>query len=69
MMRYGLYDGSQSGHCCFEHTVVDTTKPHIVGGKHYKDKGGYHYEPVCECFSLKDAETIRDALNQSVSNP
>ena len=65
--RYAIYKGSQSGHCCFEATVVDTTKPKIIGGKHYRDSeesgGQYHYEAVCECFDMVDAERICAALN------
>lgn len=66
MARYAIYKGSQSAHCCFEATVVDTTKPDIIGGEHYKDSGPngqYHYEAVCECFSVEDAELVCRALN------
>lgn len=63
-MRYQSIDKSQSGHCCFEATVVDTTKPEIVNGEHYRDREGrFRYEIVCECFSMKDAQLICDALN------
>lgn len=65
-MRYKTYRGSQSAHCCFEATVVDTTKPVIIGGEHYKDHGDngqYHYESVCECFEMEDAEKVCAALN------
>lgn len=65
MARYAIYKGSQSAHCCFDATVVDTTKPKIIGGKHYQDSrtGQFHYEAVCECFSEEDAELVRKALN------
>lgn len=66
MERYAIYIGSQSAHCCFEATVVDTTKPAIIGGEHYKDSGPggqYHYDPVCECFSVVEAEFVCNALN------
>ena len=66
-MRYQIYKGSQSAHCCFEATVVDTSKPCMIGGEHYRDSdtrgGQYHYEPVCECFEMSDAEMICAALN------
>lgn len=65
-MRYQIYKGSQSAHCCFDATVVDTTKPHIIDGEHYKDPGAdgqYHYGVMCECFRAEDAEMICDALN------
>lgn len=64
MDRYIIITGSKSGHCCFEATVVDTTKPVIIGGKHYEPDGlGKQYETVCECFSLEDAELVCRALN------
>jgi hypothetical protein len=66
-MRYQIYNGSQSRHCCFEYTVVDTTKPDMIGGKQYKDPscagGQYHYETICECFSHEDAVIVCKALN------
>lgn len=63
-VRYAVHKGSQSGHCCFDATVVDLTKPHIVGGKHFQGEDGqHHYEEVCECFDLEDALRICDALN------
>ena len=62
--RYIIYIGSKSAHCCFEATVMDTTKPEIIGGEHYKDRSGqFHYETICECFSLEDAELVCSALN------
>jgi len=64
MGRYKIFDGSLSVHCCFEATVVDTNKPTIIGGKHYKGiDGQYHYDAVCECFEMSDAKMICDALN------
>lgn len=52
--RYQVVEGSQSAHCCFEATVVDTTKPTGYNGQ---------FEQVCECFEVSDARTICDALN------
>jgi hypothetical protein len=67
-MRYAIYDGSQSSHCCFVATVVDTTKPTIFNGIHYKDSSGqFQYESVCECFELDDAEKVCKALNDMVN--
>ncbi len=34
MSRYLVVEGSQSSHCCFGVTVVDTTRPVIIGGEH-----------------------------------
>jgi len=52
--RYKVVEGSQSGHCCFDYTIVDMN-----------NKGWYEdeYESVCECFQLGDAELIVKALN------
>lgn len=61
--RYKIMDCSLSCHCCFEYTVVDTTKPDMIGGEHYKDEKGFHYETVCECFEYDDAKLVCDALN------
>jgi hypothetical protein len=55
-MRYKVVEGSQSYHCCFEYTVVDTSNITIL------DKDG---SPVCETFELWQAEMIADALNIS----
>lgn len=57
--RYKVVLGSQSAHCCFDATVVDMTKPVMIGEKHYNDQ----YEAVCECFELVDAERVCSALN------
>jgi hypothetical protein len=64
MKRWEVRIGSQSSHCCFEATVVDVTKPHIIGGEQYED----HCEPICECFSVEQAEQIAAALNAYESN-
>lgn len=61
--RYIIMNGSISGHCCFEFSVLDTTKPEIIGGKHYEDDKGKHYEAVCECFDEESAILICNSLN------
>ena len=63
MGRYIIYNGSKSAHCCFEATVMDSTKPEIINGEHYEDGLGKHYETICECFSIEDAELVCKALN------
>lgn len=60
-VRYKVVDGSQSAHCCFVATVVDTSRPVIINGQHYKGE----FEPVCECFDEADAGMICAALNAS----
>lgn len=64
-MRYKVVEGSQSAHCCFDATVVDTTKPTLIGGKPYCPDGVPRYDSVCECFDEESANLIADALNRS----
>lgn len=59
MSKFIVVNGSQSGHCCFDWTVVDTTKPEIIGGEHYKNQ----FEPICECYEKEQADEIAKALN------
>lgn len=62
--RYQKRPGSQSDHCCFDFTVVDTTKPVMLpGGSHYEDSNGPQYEQVCECFCEEDADRIIACVN------
>jgi hypothetical protein len=63
MKRYKIIQGSQSAHCCFDFTIVDTEKPVTIGDQLYKPDGIQQYEEVCECFFEKDANLICDALN------
>lgn len=56
---YKVVEGSESAHCCFAYTVVDTSKPVIINGKQYDDQ----FEAVCETFEKEDAEKICNALN------
>lgn len=58
--RYKVVEGSQSCHCCFDYTVVDTTRPVMFGDEHYRGQ----YEPMCETFDRADADRICEALNQ-----
>jgi len=50
--RYVVDQGSNSGHCCFESSVIDTHSERRVA--------------VCECFEHDDAEKIAALLNGSV---
>ena len=64
MARYAIFRGSQSASGFFTDTVIDTTKPDMVDGTHYKDsEGRLYYEAVCECYSEEDAELVCRALN------
>jgi hypothetical protein len=53
--RYKIVEGSQSGHCCFDFTVVDTQEP-----LSYDPEG---FKAICECFELRDAQVVCNALN------
>lgn len=60
--RYKVPVGSQSGHCCFDYTVVDTLKPHPV----YASQG--LFDPICETFSEEEAHAVARALNAATTN-
>lgn len=57
-MRFKVVEGSQSAHCCFEYTVVDTLRPVMIGGQP-------KCEALCECFNKADANAIAAALNKA----
>ena len=63
-MKYKIVEGSQSLHCCFDYTIVDTTKPLLIGGEPYKDE----CKSVCETFDKESAELICNALNKVYEN-
>lgn len=69
MARFIVVDGSESGHCCFVATVVDTTAPLMILGKPDQNPrtGMPRYDSVCECFDHADAERICSALNNAES--
>lgn len=60
--RYKVLVGSQSGHCCFDYTVVDTLKPHPV----YASQG--LFDAICETFSEEKAHAVARALNAATTN-
>lgn len=55
--RFIILEDSDSGHCCFEHSILDTTKMNDV----WPEK----YESICETFDIESAESICEALNWS----
>ena len=61
--RYKIIEGSQTGHCCFEYTVVDTLSIKSRG----ETEADIRYAEVCECFDRPSAVLICNALNASVS--
>lgn len=54
-MRYKIVEGSESGHCCFYYTVVDSSQKEYEHGKKFKS--------VAECFDDEDAKSVCKALN------
>lgn len=58
--RYKVVEGSITAHCCFTHTVVDTSRsgPHRGGQPDDKDM-----HVMAECFERDDADSICSALN------
>jgi len=50
MKRFIVKLGSETGHCCFEATVIDTGVESRYGN-------------VCECLCEEDAQHIAKALN------
>lgn len=60
--RYKVLVGSQSGHCCFDYTVVDTLKPHPV----YASQG--LFDAICETFSEEEAHAVARALNAATTS-
>ena len=59
-MRFGVTEGSESGHCCFSHSVVDMERPADCKG------GG---TLIRECFEEADAKLIADLLNAHWGQP
>lgn len=55
--RYEVHSGSESGHCCFDFTVIDTRESHPSG------RTG-EYAAVCETFEREEADLIAKALNE-----
>lgn len=62
--RYQIAAGSETGHCCFAFTVVDTERPRSdTTGAPVAIGGRQCYEPVCECFEESDAKHVCASLN------
>lgn len=63
--RFRVREGSQSHHCCFAATVVDTARPYVEpDGRPSGD-----FEPMCECFTAAEALWIAAALNAMPTPP
>lgn len=61
--RYLVVDGSDTGHCCFRFTVVDTLKPNMANGKQMEIDGKLYYDAICETFNREEADMVANALN------
>lgn len=61
-MRYEIVEGSQTGHCCFVATIIDT----------YTNRNLYpkdlEHNALCECMDVDDAQKICAALNATVQD-
>ena len=54
--RYGVVEGSETSHCCFDATIVDFWAPEAIGPNVY-------FMNICETLWADKAQTIADALN------
>lgn len=61
MSRYVVEEGSNSGHCCFKFSVMDSTRKVIT----LENGGKQSPEAVCECYEAAEANMIADALNRA----
>lgn len=57
MSRYFVKHGSDSGHCCFEASIMDSLVGEMIHGDFFPDC-------VCECFDEDVAEEICKTLNE-----
>lgn len=57
--RYKIVEGSESAHCCFDVTIVDTSRPESLT----KEVSTPYYYNMAECFYKEDAVLIVNALN------
>jgi len=62
--RYKIVEGSDSGHCCFECSILDTYRKEA----YTKADGSPYYVCVAECFYKEDAVNIVNTLNSLENN-
>lgn len=62
-VRFIVIKGSESAHCCFQATVIDTKEGKVIHSEGYELN--YWDYTVCETFSIEDAIMICDALNET----
>lgn len=58
--RYHVVPWSESAHCCFDATVVDTSAQTSYSTHDY-----LVFKSLCECFTMSDANLIAKVLNRS----
>jgi hypothetical protein len=58
--RFVVIEGSQSGHCCFDYTVVDTDRPDLAFATVLPQP---RWVALCETFYRKQADAIAAAMN------
>jgi len=64
--RYQVLKGSQSGHCCFSFSVIDTERAAPVPNLPDFHMGEPRvYLTVCECTEENEARLICEAMNHS----
>jgi hypothetical protein len=61
--RFVVLKESQSGHCCFDYTVVDTDRPDLTFATVLPQP---RYEALCETFDREQADAIAAAMNTAV---
>lgn len=67
MPTYQVVPGSNSGHCCFEASVVSDDRPSLRQDKSVAEspEGVPQLDSICECFERQDADMICTALNNA----
>lgn len=63
MSKYKAVKGSESGHCCFKGSVINTEAPKTNENGHV-----YGYEIVAETFEFLDSVNIAALLNKVVKS-
>jgi hypothetical protein len=63
--RFRVVEGSQSGHCCFDATVVDALA--FADLPSAGPVGTPRFKALCECLDAGDATAIADALNAAAA--
>jgi hypothetical protein len=61
--RYKIVNGSVSGHCCFDYSIIDTRPDQLEKENQIKDIELWGGVMRCECFYYHDAECICEAMN------